>query len=255
MEIDADNRVIGFEEKPAEPKTDPRRPRHCLASMGIYVFTARFLFEQFCPTPTGRTARTTSATTSSPRSSTRTACSPFRFATRTASKDAYWRDVGTLDAYYEANMDLISVDPQLNMYDDALADPHLPAELPPPKFVFAEQGTTRGAARRSTASSARAPSSPAARSSGRSSGPTSASTAMPTSKTRSSSTASTSAGTPRSAGRSSTRACTFPKARDRLRLGVTAPRFYGDAGWRRGDPAVGQSGRGIRRSRLNAAPL
>ncbi len=131
-------------------------------------------------------------------------------ATRTASSDAYWRDVGTLDAYYDANMDLVSVDPQLNMYDQRWPIRTYQPNLPPPKFVFAEEGPTAAAARRWTASSARARSSPAARSSARSSAPTRASTATPRSRTRSSSRASTSAGTPRSAGRSSTRACTFP---------------------------------------------
>ena len=62
-------------------------------------------------------------------------------------KDAYWRDVGTLDAYYEANMDLISVDPQLNMYDRHWPIRTYQPNLPPPKFVFAEEGPTarRGA--------------------------------------------------------------------------------------------------------------
>ena len=64
MQIDTDSRVIGFEEKQPHPKTIPGDPHHCLASMGIYVFTARFLFEQFASTPRSPAASTISAATS-----------------------------------------------------------------------------------------------------------------------------------------------------------------------------------------------
>ena len=63
---------------------------------------------------------------------------PFRDENR--KSDAYWRDVGTLDAYYEANMDLVSVDPLLNLYDDRWPIRTFHPNLPPPKFVFAEEG-------------------------------------------------------------------------------------------------------------------
>ena len=94
-------------------------------------------------------------------------------------KEAYWRDVGTLDAYYDANMDLISVDPQLNMYDAEWPIRTYQPNLPPPKFVFAEEGPNARRGRRWTASSARAASSRAGNWSGRSSAPTPASTATP----------------------------------------------------------------------------
>ena len=86
MQIDEDSRIIGFEEKKPNPKTIPGDPEHCLASMGIYVFTARFLFEQLCLDAT----RPDSAPRLRPQHhplarSTRTACSPSRFATKTAS--------------------------------------------------------------------------------------------------------------------------------------------------------------------------
>ena len=87
---------------------------------------------------------------------------PFRDENR--KQDAYWRDVGTLDAYYEANMDLVAVDPLLNMYDERWPIRTYQPNLPPPKFVFAEDARRRPPRRRpSTASSARARSSPAAR--------------------------------------------------------------------------------------------
>ncbi len=63
---------------------------------------------------------------------------PFRDENR--KRDAYWRDVGTLDAYYEANMDLVAVDPLLNMYDERWPIRTYQPNFPPPKFVFAEHG-------------------------------------------------------------------------------------------------------------------
>ena len=72
----------------------------------------------------------------------------YPFLDENRKKDAYWRDVGTLDAYYEANMDLISVDPLLNMYDQHWPIRTYQPNLPPPKFVFAETGS---AARRGQA--------------------------------------------------------------------------------------------------------
>ena len=64
----------------------------------------------------------------------------YPFLDENRKKDAYWRDVGTLDAYYEANMDLVAVDPQLNLYDHRWPIRTYQPNLPPPKFVFAERG-------------------------------------------------------------------------------------------------------------------
>ena len=192
MEVDAESRVVGFEEKPPQPEADPRRsaarawPRWASTSSPPASSSS-----SFASTPPGPAATTTSATTSSPRSSTRTASSPIPFLDENRKQDAYWRDVGTLDAYYDANMDLISVDPQLNMYDERLADPHLPAEPAAAEVRLRREGP--GGPPRPGARQHRLPglrSSPAARSSARSSGPTPASTATPTWKTRSSSRAS-----------------------------------------------------------------
>ena len=139
MQVDAEDRIVGFAEKPEEPETIPGDPGFCLASMGIYVFSARFLFEQLCRDAT----RTASAhdfgkdLIPSIIDSHRVFAFPFRDENRKGQ--AYWRDVGTLDAYYEANMDLISVDPQLNMYDDRWPLRTFHRNLPPPKFVFSRR--------------------------------------------------------------------------------------------------------------------
>jgi glucose-1-phosphate adenylyltransferase len=139
MEVNADYRIIGFEEKPAVPKSIPGDPEHALASMGIYVVGARFLFEQLCidATRPGSAHDFGRDILPSIIDSHRVFAFPFRDENR--KQDAYWRDVGTLDAYYEANMDLVSVDPQLNLYDQRWPIRGYQPSLPPPKFVFGEE--------------------------------------------------------------------------------------------------------------------
>ena len=140
MQIDAQQRIIGFEEKPREPKTIPGEPNRCLASMGIYVFTARFLFEQLCRDATRQDSAHDFGKNIIPSiiNTHRVFAFPFRDENR--KTDSYWRDVGTLDAYYEANMDLITIDPLLNMYDDHWPIRTWQPNLPPPKFVFGSRG-------------------------------------------------------------------------------------------------------------------
>jgi glucose-1-phosphate adenylyltransferase len=136
MQVDTENRIVGFQEKPKEPQTIPGDDQHCLASMGIYVFTARFLFEQLCQDATRTRSTHDFGRDLIPAiiDSCRVFAFPFRDENRKG--DAYWRDVGTLDAYYEANMDLITVDPQLNMYDQRWPIRTYQPNYPPPKFVF-----------------------------------------------------------------------------------------------------------------------
>ena len=142
MEVDSSSRVIGFEEKPADPKPVPGDDQHCLASMGIYVFTARFLFEELCRDATRRGSGHDFGKDLIPAiiETNRVFAFPFLVDIDENRKtDAYWRDVGTLDAYFEANMDLVSVDPELNMYDEEWPIRSYQPNLPPPKFVFADQ--------------------------------------------------------------------------------------------------------------------
>jgi glucose-1-phosphate adenylyltransferase len=140
MQVSRENRVEGFQEKPAEPLTIPGDPEHALASMGVYVFTARFLFEQLCldATRAGSTHDFGKDIIPAVIETHRIFAYPFMDENR--KQDAYWRDVGTLDAYYEANMDLVAVDPLLNMYDDRWPIRTFHPNLPPPKFVFAQEG-------------------------------------------------------------------------------------------------------------------
>jgi len=137
IEVDTDGRVIGFEETPADPKPVPDDDTHCLASMGIYVFTARFLFEELCRDATRRGSRHDFGGDVIPSIIETDRVFAYRFMHENRKREAYWRDVGTLDAYFEANMDLISVDPQLIIYDDQWSIRTYQPNLPPPKFVFA----------------------------------------------------------------------------------------------------------------------
>jgi glucose-1-phosphate adenylyltransferase len=138
MEITPNSQIVGFEEKPAEPKTIPGVAGYCLASMGIYVFSARFMYDQLCENAARNEGHDFGHNIiPSVIKSHRVFAFPFRDENQ--KEEAYWRDVGTLDAYYEANMNLISVDPLLNVYDQSWPIRTFHPNLPPPKFVFAER--------------------------------------------------------------------------------------------------------------------
>jgi glucose-1-phosphate adenylyltransferase len=148
MEVDADNRVVGFIEKSPTPKTIPGDPDHCLASMGIYVFSARLMFDELCRDATVVESQHDFGKNIIPSIITERKVFAYPFRDENRKTDAYWRDVGTLDAYYEANMDLVHVDPQLNVYDEHWPLRSYLPNYPPPKFVFAGEGPE---ARRGTA--------------------------------------------------------------------------------------------------------
>jgi glucose-1-phosphate adenylyltransferase len=138
LQVDADGRVVGFQEKPADPRPIPGDEAHCLASMGIYEFTARFLFEELCRDATRHGSKHDFGGDVIPSIMHTNRVFAYQFLDENRKEDAYWRDVGTLDAYYEANMDLVAVDPLLNMYDEDWPIRTYQPNYPPPKFVFAE---------------------------------------------------------------------------------------------------------------------
>ncbi len=140
MQIESDGRVVGFEEKPQDPSSIPGDDQHALASMGIYVFTARFLFERLCQDATQNASAHDFGRDVIPSIIDSQRVFAFPFHDENRKGDAYWRDVGTLDAYYEANLELVGVDPQLNMYDDRWPIRTYHPNCPPPKFIFAEEG-------------------------------------------------------------------------------------------------------------------
>jgi glucose-1-phosphate adenylyltransferase len=142
MQIDHDQRVTGFQEKPRDPTPTPNNPDICLASMGIYVFKSRFLYEQLCDDATCKQSDHDFGKNIIPGAIEDHKVFAFPFLDENRKQDAYWRDVGTIDAYYEATMDLIHVDPLLNLYDQHWPIRAYQQMLPPPKFVFGSEGHT-----------------------------------------------------------------------------------------------------------------
>ncbi len=138
MKVDTNSRVIEFKEKPAQPDPIPGDPANCLASMGIYVFSANFLFDQLCRDATVVGSQHDFGKNIIPGLVGTHNVRAFPFRDKNTGQCAYWRDVGTLDAYYEANMDLVSVEPELNLYDSVWPIRTYQPAAPPPKFVFAE---------------------------------------------------------------------------------------------------------------------
>lgn len=139
MQMDEDYRVVSFREKPSDPDPLPDDPTRCLASMGIYVFNASFLFDQLCRDATVPDSSHDFGKNIIPSTLRSHLIRAFPFRDKNTGEGRYWRDVGTLDAYYEANMDLIAVNPQLNLYDRRWIIRTYQPQDPPPKFVFAQQ--------------------------------------------------------------------------------------------------------------------
>lgn len=156
MAVDASGGVVEFEEKPARPKPLPGASDRALASMGIYVFGTAFLSEEL-----ERDARDTSSNHDFGkdiipgllRRGLRVMAHRFADScVNMVGNKPYWRDVGTIDAYWEANIDLTHVTPELNLYDDEWPILSLQLQLPPAKFVF-DDGARRGTALDSLVSS------------------------------------------------------------------------------------------------------
>jgi glucose-1-phosphate adenylyltransferase len=140
MGVDENSRVVKFDEKPAKPASIPGNPEKSLASMGIYVFNARFLFEQLI-----RDADDPHSSHDFGKDLIPHMVSRYRVFAQSFEQSCvgmgngkvpYWRDVGTIDAYWEANMELTKVVPDLNMYDQEWPIWTHQEQLPPAKFVF-----------------------------------------------------------------------------------------------------------------------
>jgi glucose-1-phosphate adenylyltransferase len=139
MSVDADGQVIRFQEKPQKPETVPGHPDRCLASMGIYVFNRDFLYEQLI-----RDADTPNSTHDFGKDIIPAVIGRYRimahsFRDPRSGDQAYWRDVGTVDAFWEANLELIGVTPPLNLYDKNWPIWTYQEQLPPAKFVFDDE--------------------------------------------------------------------------------------------------------------------
>ncbi|WP_422927821.1 glucose-1-phosphate adenylyltransferase [Singulisphaera sp. PoT] len=146
MDVDAEGRVLSFLEKPKDPPSMPDNPELSLASMGIYVFATDVMYERLFQDAARKEASAHDFGKDiipSMLANSRVFAYPFRDENR--KQAAYWRDVGTLDAYYQTSMDLIQIDPILNLYDREWPIHTYQPPMPPPKFVHTDPDR-RGAA-------------------------------------------------------------------------------------------------------------
>lgn len=148
LEIDENYRVVGFEEKPRHGS--PKRSRFdcsmVSASMGIYVFQTSVLLEALHADARDPESSHDFGKDVLPRLIPQVSVIAYDFRDMNAKSVRYWRDVGTLDAYYEANMDLVDVVPEFNLYDRHWPIRTRVTQQPPAKFVFAQEGRRMGVA-------------------------------------------------------------------------------------------------------------
>lgn len=137
LEVNDDERVVGFDEKPAEPKSLPGRAESSFGSMGIYIFNRAILIDVLRDAPDDRRMRDFGRDVI-PMMLDSHKVYAFNFIDENKNEADYWKDVGTIDAYYEANMDLISVSPVFNLYDPDWPIRTFQLQNPPAKFVFAQ---------------------------------------------------------------------------------------------------------------------
>ncbi len=138
IDTDKDWRIVGFEEKPAKPKQSPHKPAHCNASMGIYIFNTQLLIPILLADSEDPKSAHDFGKDILPHIISKHRVYAHNFVDENSRETLYWRDVGTLDAYYEANMDLVSVSPVFNLYDKHWPLRGWQHQYPPAKFVFAD---------------------------------------------------------------------------------------------------------------------
>ncbi len=136
LTADESGRIVEFNEKPAVPTPIPGQPGHCLASMGNYLFNTEFLYEQIIKDADDPKSAHDFGNNIIPSIIEKYQVYAHPFRDKDTDKRAYWRDVGTLDAFWEANMELVNVSPELNLYDQDWPILTHQAQLPPAKFVF-----------------------------------------------------------------------------------------------------------------------
>lgn len=139
MAVNAENRVCSFREKPEQPEPIPGRRDRALASMGIYVFNSGFLFEQLIEDADKSGSTHDFGKDIIPDITSRYRVMAYPFRDVHGSDQAYWRDVGTVDAFWEANQELIGVTPPLDLYDASWPIWTYQEQLPPAKFVFDDE--------------------------------------------------------------------------------------------------------------------
>ena len=136
MGVDDESRIVSFEEKPANPVPKPGSDDTALVSMGIYIFNTDFLFEQLIKDADTSGSSRDFGKDIIPGLLGRYRVYAYPFADSFTGEQSYWRDVGTVDSYWKANLELISVTPELNLYDQDWPIWTYQRQVPPAKFVF-----------------------------------------------------------------------------------------------------------------------
>ena len=139
MQVEANRKITAFYEKPSNPPTMPNSPGMCLASMGIYVFNADYLYQCLAEDAASQSSTHDFGNDIVPKIVGRgeAYAHPFSMScvSRRADAKPYWRDVGTIDSYWAANLDLISNNPDLDIYDQYWPIYTYQEQLPPAKFI------------------------------------------------------------------------------------------------------------------------
>lgn len=140
MAVDANWRVTDFTEKPEHPQPMPDDPTRALVSMGIYIFNTRLLFDELRHDDAREESVHDFGRDIIPASIRKYAVNAYLFRDPHTGGRGYWRDVGTIDSFWQANMELIGVTPELNLYDNSWPIWTSLQQAPPAKFVFDDEG-------------------------------------------------------------------------------------------------------------------
>ncbi len=136
MSLDDDMRISGFSEKPEHPQPMPYKPDIALASMGIYVFSTRFLFETLVEDAGMEDSSHDFGKDIIPRKIQDSIAMAYTYRDEKTGEPAYWRDVGNLDSYWKTNMEICEIEPELNLYNRDWPIWTYQTQHPPAKFIF-----------------------------------------------------------------------------------------------------------------------
>ena len=139
MAIDDKERIVEFAEKPDRPKSMPGDSSRALASMGIYVFTTEYLRNRLLEDAEDESSTHDFGRDMIPHAIQHASVFAFPFVNANTGAPGYWRDVGTVDAYWEANVNLVTLNPELNMYDADWPIWTHQEQLAPAKFAFDDE--------------------------------------------------------------------------------------------------------------------
>jgi glucose-1-phosphate adenylyltransferase len=141
LDVNEERRIVGFREKPDSAPSVPWNPGYCLGSMGIYIFDTDVLVREVRRDAEDESSSHDFGKDIIPKLVAEDeGVYAYLFWDENKKESKYWRDVGTLDAYYDASMDLVQVDPVFNLYDPEWPLRTYQPQFPPAKFVFSESG-------------------------------------------------------------------------------------------------------------------